>query len=311
MKKYIILFSLTSAILLFSFFLNQSQSAQIPTIETCIAEHKTVKDTIVAKGTLINKNSVNFEYSIPLSINKIFVKEGDYVTPGDVLFSVNREKTIDYLLNSGALSMLSGGFDYTNVTNLPEQIYSTSGGYVTSVNYISGAFYDTLNPVITISEKEDIVANVAVSESFISKIKVGQTATVKCPAISNKSIKGVVSKIGNNATVSYKDNGASDNTVSVEIELDTDVVPKLGYSLTATINLDTHKAVILPYNTLSQDDEGEYVYILKTQNFIEKRYIKTKKDYSTGSEVDEDLGGAILVSNPEVLKSDEVRIIEE
>lgn len=311
MKKYTFLLSATFAVLFFALLFNESHNKNVPTAETYTVSPEKVVDTIVAQGTFIDKNAVDLNYDIPLKINKIFVKEGDYVSVGDPLFSIDREKTVSYIMESGAAGLISGGIDYSVITALPKQITATANGYVTDVNYISGGLYDTLNPVMSISNKENIVAAVTVSESLISKIKVGQKVSLKCPGDGGQSSSGKVAKIRNNAKSVY-DSGSAENAVEVEIELKKDkYIPKLGFSVIASINLDTHTAILLPYECLAQDEKGEYVYAISEDDYAEKKYIKTKKDYRKGSETDEELGGTILVSNPENFKCDKVKLVSE
>ena len=104
MKRYAILFSVTFAILLFSLFFNEKINASVPALDTFTAQAETVKDTVVANGILIDKNTVRYEYDIPIRLNKVFVNEGDYVNTGDVLFSIDREGTVNYLRNAGQMT---------------------------------------------------------------------------------------------------------------------------------------------------------------------------------------------------------------
>jgi multidrug efflux pump subunit AcrA (membrane-fusion protein) len=308
-KKYFWLIFCSIGILSILFFINKSEDKNIPKVKTKKLKIEEVTESIKADGYIKSENATEIRYALPIYINEMYVSEGDYVETGDKIFSVNKEKTVDFLINGGYLNTASmPDIDYSLITALPSEITTPNSGYVSNIAYSKGNLYDMLNPIMTISKKDDYCAVLQISETNLSKVKVGQKVKLKCNAITSEKFEGEISKIDNHAEQVITDSPSIERVVKIYVNnIKSKIKLKNGFSVQGNIILDKSKKVIAPYSCILQDGGGEYLYLIKN-GYIEKVYIKTNGDYLKGSAVSNALKDSMVVENPEKLKGDKIKI---
>lgn len=132
---------------------------------------------------------------------------------------------------------------------------------------------------------DSVCVQVYVPEQDISKVKLGQPAEITGDAFPGVTYGGTVDKISDVALKIQSGNiqmTAVEVTVSVKEPDDT-----LKHGYTASVKLSTSGPSImeiLPYEAINQDDNGEFVYILKNGR-VYKRYVETGRELSGGVEL--------------------------
>ena len=150
------------------------------------------------------------------------------------------------------------------------------------------------------------------SEKEISKIAIGQTAEITVDAFPNCVYSGIFSHIADFA--SAKQIGNITKTV-IEVRIDI-VTPddrlKPGYTAnTAIILSEPEEMMLVPYEIINQDENGEYVYVLE-ENRAVKRYIETGAELSDGIEIISGIESSDSIINPDKTynEGDMIMIVE-
>lgn len=133
--------------------------------------------------------------------------------------------------------------------------------------------------------KEETYVQTYVSEQDISRVEIGQTAEITGDAFPGIVYTGTVDRISDTASKVQFGN-VQKTAVEVKIKIDSpDETLKQGY--TASVKLITSEPStmsLVPYEAVNQDDNGEYVYVLKSGK-AEKLYIETGAELSGGIEL--------------------------
>ncbi len=133
--------------------------------------------------------------------------------------------------------------------------------------------------------KEETYVQTYVAEQDISRVEIGQTAEITGDAFPGTVYIGTVDRISDTASKVQFGN-VQKTAVEVKIKIDSpDDILKQGY--TASVKLITSEPStmsLVPYEAVNQDDNGEYVYILRDGK-AEKLYVETGAELSGGIEL--------------------------
>ncbi len=152
----------------------------------------------------------------------------------------------------------------------------------------------------------------SVSEKDISKISLEQKAEITGVGFPDKSYSASITHISDTA-VTKKVGSSYGAYVDIKMEIDEpDEDLRSGYTATATILTAKPKTMdILPYEVVSQDDYGEFVYTL-VENTAKKCYVETGMELSNGVEILSGLPtNAVVISIDENEFSEDEKIILE
>ncbi len=132
---------------------------------------------------------------------------------------------------------------------------------------------------------DSVCVQIYVPEQDISKVKLGQPAEITGDAFPGITYIGTVDKIADIAG-KIQSGGTQKTVVEVTVNVqEPDDILKHGY--TAIVKLCTSEPSImeiLPYEAINQDDNGEFVYILRNGR-VYKRYVETGRELSGGVEL--------------------------
>lgn len=138
----------------------------------------------------------------------------------------------------------------------------------------------------------------SVSENYISKIKVGQSAVITGNGFEGE-YSGTVEEIASEAKKEYV--GTTEDTV-VEVKIrfnDADENIRPGYSAKVKIFTSEPKKIkVVPYEAVMQDENNnEYVYVFNNGIAV-KKDIKTGAELSEGIEIADGLSGNENILSP-------------
>ncbi|MBR4305470.1 MAG: HlyD family efflux transporter periplasmic adaptor subunit, partial [Ruminiclostridium sp.] len=151
--------------------------------------------------------------------------------------------------------------------------------------------------VFEIGRDSTLTLNAAVSERSIAKVAVGQEVEISVNAL-EKEFSGSVLSVSSLA--SKISNGSVEETVvQVEIALDGDTAGlKSGYSAKGKIKTGYETSIItLPYSAICQDEQGEYIYILKNGR-AKRKNITTGRELAGCTEVSGVTTEDAVINNP-------------
>lgn len=316
-RKYLFLFILTASALCGSFSIPGWVQEAAPAVETVTISRQDVSLTVRCSGTLENTASYPVESEWPLYVETVAVEEGQDVQAGDLLFTVDRTASVQ------AAALLSGlaadGESLAAGTSLsesvlagqvPEAVCAPAAGRVTNLTVSAGEMYMPGKTALTLAGADALQMRASFSESIISSIEPGQTATITGNGFPGKSYTGRIVSLAETAQQVVRTTG-TETVVEGVISIEGDSADlRAGYNVQADIVTDVLEDIlIIPYEAIEQDEENrQYVYQL-VDGWACKRYIQTGAETAAGMEV---LAGAEagwqLILQPAGLEGDCVRV---
>lgn len=131
------------------------------------------------------------------------------------------------------------------------------GGVVTAVNYSDGDSVQADKSILTIIDMSSMKIKISVDELDINKVQIGQKATIKFNAITDKSYEGAVESVAQTGTSS---NNVTSYEVIVSIKDSTGI--KLGMNADVTIQVESKEnALVIPSEALIESNGQKYVLL--------------------------------------------------
>ena len=242
--------------------------------------------TLQSNGAMSYIGQSDVTSALPLVIKQFRVAQGDTVSVGDVIATVDEDATRSLIESMGQMSSLAipAANLSTAVSLIPQEISSDHSGRVVSVAG-SGTAIQAGNSICSIAGTETIVLTAPVSELYISDIQIGQAVSFTLAAYPDESFTGTISAIADAARSLY--NGSVLETV-IDVTISPDTFdPRMKAGLTADVcfTLAQPKNIcVLSYDAIGQDEGGEYVYVYENDKAI-KRKIFTGAEFSDGAEI--------------------------
>lgn len=215
-----------------------------------------------SSGTIETGDVTSVISDVSGTVKTLNVKEGDYVTKGQLIAVlenenlINNKRTNEIDMADNQLSLQS------NIKNLENYtITSPISGTVITKNSKTGDNIDSTNSqtvMMVVADMSRVKFSISVDELDISDIQVGQTAIVDADAISNKTFNGVVSNIASEGVST----GDGVTTYSVEITIDEPGELRSGMNVNANIVVaQADNVLVIPEEALSNSD-GETARVL-------------------------------------------------
>lgn len=321
MKKYIILSLISLSLILTVIATGYTKISGVEYTSAVRIEAETAVEKLNYSGTVEYSNASVCVSSGTGMVQSVLVNNGDYVKKGDCV--VVAFQTESELSKSDILSAITTN-DYDKFTSMFENnssvvVYEAgSSGIVSELNLEESSVIQKGQTLFKVSPENSFQVQINVTENDIPKIKIGQSVSIDCKAVSGFFI-GTVSSISNSAKQTTTASG-KETTVKVTVKIDnpSDEI-KPGYSAACSITVARAENVLLaPYSSVTKDESGEdFVYLL-SDGVLKKHYVICGKEYNNGVEIKDGLsqGDIILsdiseVKNPENAVVDEVRINEQ
>lgn len=271
MKRIIVLgvcFIISMLLIILCGVINNSDYIEVTTVKPQKTDYKI---TTLAKGVIKKSDEEEITLDYDIIIKKFNVKQGQFVKKGDILFYIDKDKTIELLKETYTDEQIDLYKDY--IDNYPLEYKAEFDGKVEKVN--KSAIIYSQNPIMVLSSGSGYIANLFINEKDISDINIGQKVIIYGDAFKNKKYNGVVKEIANSATT--QTTGSTKETgVNVKVEfIDPDNKIKTGYNIKAEIITGTIKdALCLPYEAIKDDGNNTFVYKLNGKIFASKINIK-------------------------------------
>ena len=327
MKKAVISVFLTLLLGLGMWYIkSQTSSSGIVEIETVKPEISDLFDYITMRGKVTEKARYDVFSGISGTAVEIYVTVGETVINGQELLKIipiEGEMENSNLYNevitavSGLLAgFIEGGYDAVtaeavSLVSASEDgscvILSPCSGTVMSLNCSKNQFVSSRYPCMVISDLTNLAIKAEVEEEYLSCIDVDMKASAVIEALSSRSVSCIVDEIKpfGISTISLTGTGEIMTNVLLSVNDPNAAFLRPGY--TARISVVVGKkenAILIPYETISQDDDNnQFVYAI-TNGKLEKVIITTGKELDEKTEVICGLDGdEMLVMYPESIKA--------
>ncbi len=227
----------------------QSGGSSGSTVATIASDVPTVGDaaTVKLNGTVIGTGKIQLTKSVSISnsgngsIAQVYVSENVLVDKGQTLFTLS-SSSVQQQISSKQNAVTSAQNDLNDAkTNAAKDtITSPISGIVAELDVKNGDSVANGGTVAVIIDPTTMQTVVSVDELDISKVKVGQKATVSLSAITDKTFSGTVTQVDPIGTSS---NGVATYNVTVTITDPTDV--KVGMTTNVEIITESKENTVV------------------------------------------------------------------
>lgn len=263
-------------------------------------------------GTIDFKDSYEMYVQTPIITTDIAFSVGDYITQGDVIAAVDSQTTLavvsnqsipqyseDDLLSVASLYGINaqsikefkqtGSLDQYIMSNsnmiekdiyIPETIVSPVSGIISEINIKNNVLSSNTKPVITIGNPNNLKVIASVNEALIQQVKIGDKVVITGNGFKDRTYHGIVRKKHPKARKNLV-GSVYEAVVDVEIDItNADSFISPGFSAMVDIIVEDEKEMmLLPYNSIHQDENNnEYVLVYENETII-KKTITTGKEY--------------------------------
>lgn len=255
-------------------------------------------NSITLNGTVEGADSHNLFLAIPIIPNEVYAKQGQRVSKGDLLFTVDIDQLKEYLekalvAGGDSADLLNYISEFLNteekiekaMRDIKTHYYAEKDGVISSLNIEKNTLSNPLLPILSITNSKQLVINADLPAEQANIVSQGQRVAIDLKNGAQSTYSGKVKQVSGIAKTKL-DGTKFSVFIPVEIEIETtdnDIIP--GLKAEVKIQTEREKNIsFLPYASISQDDKGEYVYVLKGPK-IEKKYIEVGEDLEEGVEV--------------------------
>lgn len=320
MTKKILFFSVSFIAITFLLSIPYNLKNKIQTKNIVALKETQIRDSLSYKGTIQPENPLSTVLDVPVLIDKVYVKEGDSVKKGQLLFSIKSyeemkqiqnisnenidlQTIIDYLLskNNNINSIVE------KYENLEQNYYAKENGIINELNIKENEITKPLQKLVAINSVDNLKLFIDIVPTDIGKIKTGMDIVFTLPSNPHMKYTGKVTSVSNVAS-----NKIDGMKVSQYIKAEATIFNKdnnliEGLSVFTKVYIgDEYNINVLPYTTIDQDESGEFVYILNDDK-PEKRYIRTGKEVGDLTEVIEGITSKdIILDNARSIKASDI-----
>ena len=294
MKKWILIAAvlavLGAGVWLYARFAGgDTMQIQVVRLEPC-----TVRRTVSCGGKIEASDVREVYADVPCVLGDVLVTEGQRVKAGDRLISTDRAATGE-ILQSVGISV--------STDDLPEWVTTPVSGTVKTVAVHAGEVVDTETVCVEITPDARVQVAVQIPEQVMREVTVGQTVTVTGVAFTGEQYSGTLTEIADTAhTVAGAT--AAQTVVDAVVVLDEGCIDdslRSGLTAKAVITVQTlESALVVPYGSVLQDDNGEEFVLVVENGRTAKRQIYIAHELPEGYLIAGGLSPDMcIVSSPE------------
>ncbi|MDA0778358.1 MAG: efflux RND transporter periplasmic adaptor subunit [Bacteroidetes bacterium] len=301
------------------------------------------KNSFQVQGLVESDQNLLVSPEVPARILKILVKEGQHVTKGQIIANLDGSVASAQIAElEGALGLAKLNFEKTEklwkqkigsemqylqaknqFENLQNSIKTarTQLGKYSLRSPISGTVDElminegeiaggmTSGPVARIINLADIQVKANVSESYLGKLKKGQTVDLSFPSI-GLTMTEKISSVSNVVDPSNRT-----FVIYVEPSKNLDKLKPNLLAMVTAYDFDNADAIVVPTKLVRNDGQQHFVYTIKSnggKKTVEKRYIEIAQQFPSETVVKSGLETGDLVITEgvnSVIVGDEVKII--
>ena len=238
-------------------------------------------------GTVECAETTPVVLSYPVYIKSCHIKEDTYVNKGQLLFTLDIEKTKNYVkeLSFTSLNSLGISLEKEDFSGISEQIYASESGYIKELSVESNTFALPDEALCIISPSDEVLLKITLTQDDYSKVSISDKVEFSPLIASSKVFESEIcnktAKIRKEASLS-----GSKTVVDIYAYADRDNPYMIhGLQFKGKIITEPVKKInTLPYNYINQDENGEYVVTYKKGN-TEKVYIETGIETNSSVEI--------------------------
>ncbi len=214
----------------------------------------TIQTSITTTATVTPENRLAIKPPVNGRVDKILVKEGDYVKVGQTLALMSSTERATVL--DSARAQNKEQLAYWEEVYKPTPLLSPINGQVIVQTVQPGQTVTTSDAVTVLSDR--LIVQAQVDETDIGKILVGQKAVISLDAYPDTKVQGTVDHI-------YYESTIINNVTIYEVNILPKKVPVIFRSgMSANVDIieqSKENILVIPLEAVKQDAEGSFVLI--------------------------------------------------
>ena len=313
-RKYVITLLLTALLIGAAAATPTIVRSALPAVVAKRVTGRTIEDSVECDGTIEPRYAKDLYTAAGLTVDEVFVKNGQHVKAGDPLFSVDKSATVslweaagsgaregegeqvsklldgliaDYFTNAvgnmfssfadGGSGASSGETTSELLVLVPDVVTASADGVVANLAIEEGAYADGTAPLLRICDASALFVRCELPESFAPSLAEGLDCIVTGDAFDGE----YTATLKEISPVAKAVSGGR-STVECLAEIDfPDGALKAGYTARMKIILSRKNgALTVPWSALGEDDGGKYVWVLHGSRAY-------RRDVVTGAELDD------------------------
>ncbi len=211
--------------------------------------------TVLATGNVQPNNQLSIKPSISGRIEKILIKEGDYVKKGQVLVELSSTERATLL--DAARSQGPDALAHWEQLYQATPLLSPLSGQIIYLPTVNGQVVSQSDTIMVMSDH--LIVNTQVDETDLAQIKQGQEATITLDAYPDETVDGKVRRISYQSTL-------VNNVTTYEVDVWPDKIPpfmRSGMTANVVFNVSEKDNILLvPSEAVQQSPDGQS-YALK------------------------------------------------
>lgn len=255
-KKWKLVIALLIAVglgVIFVIILKEKQPATAG-IRLISPTYGTIQTSITTTATVTPENRLAIKPPVNGRVDKILVKEGDYVKVGQTLALMSSTERATVL--DAARAQSKEQLAYWEEVYKPTPLLAPINGQVIVQTVQPGQTVTTSDAVTVLSDR--LIVQAQVDETDIGKVKLGQKAVISLDAYPDTKVEGTVDHI-------YYESTIVNNVTIYEVNILPKRVPVIFRSgMSANVNIiEQRKENILtiPLEAVKQDEDGSFVLV--------------------------------------------------
>ena len=181
-----------------------------------------------------------------------------------------------------------------SLNNAEAGIIAASGGIVESIEVVKGAYANETQTLMTIIDSDKVGVEFSISKDDLGSISKGQKARIVISGNEYDGVVDFVSRVASNDMAMGNSNTSTGGTIKGRIAIDNpDDSIYIGVSAKVYRFVGkAEQALVIPYEALNTDIDGDFVYIVNKENLIERKDVTvgiySDEYYEVGDGLSED-----------------------
>lgn len=292
----------------------------LKTVKVVTAQFLTQKEyvqQIIVNGEFQSKDKTDITLPYPVYIKDVLVKQNSYVNNGQPLFTVDKEKMLEFLTGQEQIDLSGYMIDvqlldymsYRNnidISDIPDTVYSECSGIVTALNISAGSVSMPETTLLTVGSSDQVVAKFSLSQIDYGKVSVGDKVKITPVAFSSTHYNGVIT---NDNAIIKKTSSINGSQITVDVFAyitDADAKVADGLQINGVIDTSTPRMInVIDYDYVHQDENGQYVMIFD-KGTARKTYIDTGLETTQYTEILNDFNEDTVFLKGDIKEGDRV-----
>lgn len=299
MKKYGFLLGATVLVIAAIVLVGRVGKKEV-TVDLLTMQPRQAEQTVTCTGKIEAAKVENVYTDFACVAQEVFVKSGQEVKKGDVLFTVDADATRAVMMTAGMSA------EQAQKVSIAGEMTSPIDGVVTYLNVHAGEPTTTKKPSVMIAADDTVRVRITIPESKLRDVKKGQRVNISGSAFGKKTYHGELTTIGKVAYTTAASSGAV-TVVEAVVTLDSgeqDDTLRVGLTAKADIVIEEYTdSLVIPYETVLQDEDGiNYVLTVKNGRAA-RREIVLGSELKDGILVTDGLSsGEQVIADPQSVK---------